>query len=116
MKCSSKRVREAILFFADEFKLGDTYRSLHTMTLPELVKMMSYELFVNQFDPRSCPDEYYENYRILHGYATELRKNGEVTFEEDEPKPEYASAGQISFEDIVKMPFEAMFGGNTKNS
>lgn len=50
------------------------------VVLPKLVEMVAYELFIKQFDYRSCSDDLYYSYRNVLEYAKELRINGFVSF------------------------------------
>lgn len=52
----------------------------HTPGLPRLVEMIAYELFINQFDYRSCNGDLYYSYRNVLEYSKELKSNGFVTF------------------------------------
>lgn len=80
MKSSREDVINSAMFFAKQFGLEENYnaRMTYTYFLPELIKDIVYELFVNDFNPYF--DEGFENYKILHEYAIELRKNGFVEF------------------------------------
>lgn len=48
--------------------------------LPKIVEMIAYELFINQFDYRSCDGDLYYSYRNVLEYGKELRENGFVKF------------------------------------
>jgi hypothetical protein len=89
MKATQEQVRESILFFSKMYGKEDNYRAIMETNpgLPKLVEMISYEMFLNKFDPFYCRnDEYeqhkiiHEQYKIIHEYATELRQKGFVEF------------------------------------
>ena len=50
---------------------------------PEITKYIVYELFMDKFDRRSCSNELYSCYSIVHSYCIELSKNGFVKFENE---------------------------------
>jgi hypothetical protein len=89
MKATQEQVRQAILFIAKMYGKEDNYKVIMETNpgLPKVVEMISYEMFLNKFDPFYCRnDEYeqhkiiHEQYKIIHEYATELNKNGFVEF------------------------------------
>lgn len=82
MKSTQKEVRDAILLIAKSFGRGSNYEYLITsVTLPELIRMIAYEIFLNKFDPRSCKQELFDAYKLIHETATELQEVGYITFE-----------------------------------
>ena len=89
MKATQEQVRQAILYIAKLFNKEDNYRAIMELYpgLPKVVEMISYEMFLNKFDPFYCRnDEYeqhriiHEHYKIIHEYATELQEKGFVEF------------------------------------
>lgn len=52
----------------------------HTPGLPRVVEMITYELFISQFDYRNCHGDLYYSYRNVLEYAKELRTVGYITF------------------------------------
>lgn len=84
MKASKEQLESAILFFAKTFGEEKNYKALMSayMGTPEIVEMIVYEMFLRKFNPYHCTDEQYEKYKIIHEYATELKQNGWVTYEQ----------------------------------
>lgn len=91
MKATKKQLESSILFFAKLFNKEDNYKALMSTTihatLPELVKMIVYEMFLQKYDPNAWMQlriksliEENRNYLIIHEYATELNEKGFVTF------------------------------------
>ncbi len=82
MNYTRPQVQNAILLLAKGVNKESSFKALFESMagLPQLVQMISYELFLNQFDSRSCSAELYEAYTIVLKYATELRERGEVKF------------------------------------
>lgn len=86
MKGTKEQVEEAILHFADRYGLKNNYQALMnndygTATLPEVVKMISYQMFLNQFSPFQLAEKNYQKYELIHQYALELNEKGRVDFE-----------------------------------
>jgi hypothetical protein len=84
MKASKEQVENAILFFAKTFGQERNYKSLMEAYsgTPKIVEMIVYEMFLQKFNSYHCTDEQYEQYKIIHEYATELKQNGWVTLEQ----------------------------------
>ena len=89
MKATQEQVKQAILYIAKLFNKEENYKVIMETNpgLPKVVEMISYEMFLNKFDPFYCRnDEYeqhkiiHEQYKIIHEYATELREKGFVEF------------------------------------
>jgi hypothetical protein len=83
MNYSKKDVENAILQIAKMYGKEDSYKAImasETGNLPKMVQMITYEMFLGQFDSRSCVDDIYCYYQILHEYAMELQTNGWVEF------------------------------------
>jgi hypothetical protein len=83
MRASKEKVENAILFFAKTFGLEKNYKALmniHAGT-PKIVEMIAYEMFLQKFNSYNCTEEQYEQYKLIHEYATELKQNGWVTHE-----------------------------------
>lgn len=86
MKAKKQDAINSILFFAKKYNAENNYKAImdaYGIILPELIKMISYDLFLNKFNSYACTDEEYEHYKLIHKYATELQKDGFVEFEED---------------------------------
>lgn len=84
MKSSKENLTEAILFFAKQYNQENSYKSLieSGLDLPKLVQIIVYDMFLNKFNSYNCSDIDYNNYKIILEYATELKINGFVKFEE----------------------------------
>ncbi len=91
MKSTKQQLESSILFFAKLFNKEDNYKALvfgdTRATLPELVRMIVYEMFLQKYDPNAWMQlriksliEENRNYLIIHEYATELNEKGFVTF------------------------------------
>lgn len=80
MKHSKEQVENAILFFAKTFGQEENYKALMSVYsgTPKIVEMIAYEMFLQKFNPYLCTDEQYEQHKIIHEYATELKQNGFV--------------------------------------
>jgi len=83
MKASKEQIESAVLFFSKTFDQEQNYKALMEIytDLPKLVGMIVYEMFLREFNSYHCTDEQYEQYKIIHGYAVELKQRGCVTFE-----------------------------------
>lgn len=99
MKASKEIVIEGIIFLAEMINPnhgGKVYRILsYTLVLPELSKMIVYDLFVNeidvfnlshniQYNTQSLEDKqkFSESVDLLLEYSQEISKVGFVTFDE----------------------------------
>jgi transposase len=81
MKKSKKQVENSILTIAKLFGIEENYNAvLKISSLPEVVKMITYDMFLNRFDSRSCSDELYNAWIIIFIYGQELKSNGFVIF------------------------------------
>jgi hypothetical protein len=88
MKVNRKQTEDAVLFFAKLFNQEKNYRYLINTEygMPEVVKNIVYEMFLQKFNPHTCIDDQYEQYKLIHEYVIELNQNGFVTYE---PEPYY---------------------------
>ena len=50
------------------------------LKLPQLVKMLTHDLFIKEFDYRTCNDGMYEAYRLVLGYSKEISLYGIINF------------------------------------
>ena len=66
--------------FLNQEKSYSIFIENNTPGLPKIVEMIVYELFINKFDSRNCPDELYYPYRNLLDYSIELRNKGFIDF------------------------------------
>ena len=82
MNCSKKSVEEAILNIADLYSIKPNYIALikSGANLPKIIEMIVYEMFLNEFDSRSCSRDCFISYGIIFNYSKELRTNGFITF------------------------------------
>lgn len=84
MTCNKQKVKDAVIILAKTIGNENSYSSLVDTigyTLPELVKNLVYDLFLNKFDYRSCDDETYKSYLLILEYGTELKDKGFVDFQ-----------------------------------
>lgn len=82
MESTKEELVEAILFFAEKYGLRRNYEFLimSKITLPELVKMITYEMFLNRFTPPQLVEKDHEKYGLILNYAKELNEKGWVDF------------------------------------
>lgn len=81
MKNTKQVVEDAILTIAGSYDLAVIFGFLiKNSQLPEIVRIITYHMFLNKFDFRSCSVDLYTAYCIIFDYATELKENGEVIF------------------------------------
>lgn len=82
-KLNRKDLENAILFFAKLYEKEDNYKALMETykSLPKLVELIVYEMFLNKFNSYYCSDEEYKNYGLIYEYSSELSKNGFVSFD-----------------------------------
>jgi hypothetical protein len=80
MKASKKSVKDAILFIANTVGKESQYKAIIELgaTLPKVIEMITYEMFLRKFNFVHCSENEYEAYCIIHEYATELREKGWV--------------------------------------
>lgn len=83
MKITKEQFENSILFFAKKFGQEKNYQAMldDKIGLPKIVEMITYQMFLRQFNPYHCSNEEYENYKIIHQYVTELHQNGWVSFQ-----------------------------------
>ena len=83
MQSSKEQVKESIVVVSDYLGLLNPYKIMLNsigFTIPEVVKSLSYDMFLAKFDLNSCPLNIYAHYCVIHEYATELSQNGHVEF------------------------------------
>jgi len=82
MKQSKNEVEEAILKFAKEYNVEDSFNALieSGITLPELSKIIIRKMFIKGFNSYHTNDVLYESYKIIFEYETELSNVGFVEF------------------------------------
>lgn len=87
MKASPKDVVGAVLVLAEYCGVRSGYESVVTvlkLALPELIRKISYSLFVHGFDRTTCSETELKAYDLIREYAVELNKKGSVVFCENE--------------------------------
>lgn len=82
MEASKSELVDAILSIAQLFKIKKNYRAVldSYTSLPKIVEMIIYDMFVYNFDKNNCTEEHLKNYELIHRYSTELREKGYVSF------------------------------------
>ena len=82
MKSTKKELENVILYFAEKYGQEKNYRAIieSNTTMPKLIQMIVYDMFLNKFNSYYCSDEDYENYKIIHEYVNELHINGYVFY------------------------------------
>ena len=58
----------------------ETFINTKVLSLPRIVEVLVYELFINRFDFGSPTNDLYFSYLNVLSYAKELKENGFVTF------------------------------------
>ena len=73
-KISKIELRKAIINFARVYNKEESYiKLLEVYTgFPKIVEMISFEMFLQKFDFRSCNEELYVSYMIIYSFAREL--------------------------------------------
>ncbi len=81
MKHSKEELQESILYFAKKYNKGDSYtRLMCDTTLPSIVKMIIYDMFLKGFDYAFETNGAYEAYQIILDYSREMDEKGFVEF------------------------------------
>ena len=82
MHHTKDQLKESILKMAVEFGIEQGFSHIIATYpgMPKIVEMISYEMFLNEFNSQNCSDELLESYKIIHEFATELRKKGFVDY------------------------------------
>ncbi len=81
MKASKEDVKNAVLFFAEKYGIKEQYEYILTaFNFPLVVKQMTHEMFMHEFQFSDCSDKEYEHYSCIFEYLKEFHKNGEVKF------------------------------------
>jgi len=86
MKASKEQLENAVLFFAKRFGQEENYKAIFSSaycSMPTIVKMIAYDMFLREFNAYHCSDEEYDKYKIIHKYATELKQKGSVVYGEN---------------------------------
>lgn len=79
---TKNQITRAVLHFAEQYKKLDNYNAIvdSGIDMPKLVRMITYEMFLHQFDISSCDLDSFIKYRIILKYAKELDEHGTVIF------------------------------------
>jgi hypothetical protein len=83
MNCTKAELEQAILAIAKMYGKEESYKALMSSVsagLPKLTEMISFEMFLHEFDYRSCADDIYAHYRLILEYSLELHSKGFVEF------------------------------------
>ena len=85
MNSTQEQVRTAILFFAKMYDKEDNYKAIMDTYpgLPKIVEMIIYDMFLNKFNSYYCSNDEYNQYKVIHEYAIELKEKGFVEFKSE---------------------------------
>ena len=85
MNSTQEQVRTAILSFAKLYDKEDNYKAIMDTYpgLPKIVEMIVYEMFINMFNSYYCSNDEYNQYKVIHEYAIELKEKGFVEFKSE---------------------------------
>ena len=90
MKNSKQDIENAILSIAKElFNDQIIYKTLindHVESLPELIKIIIFDMFTNEFNYSNCSITLFQNYKLILEYSKKLKINGYVKFSKNENK------------------------------
>lgn len=124
MNYTSEQLKESILLLAEKFGEKVGYDELFKLNtgFPSIVRQLSYDIVLHQFDKRSCPKSEYFAYLMIYHYMVELNSNGFVEFKQDNVKSEkfektfdgaakfYESIEKYEDRIALKREFELAFG------
>lgn len=83
MKCTQEEFKEQIVDFAGHYNIKKKYEFLiehDELALPEIVKRLGYDLFIQGFSYYDATHQIKEKYLSILSYDKELQKNGFVKF------------------------------------
>lgn len=85
MNFTQEQVRTAILSIAKLYDKEDNYKAIMDTYpgLPKIVEMIIYDMFLNMFNTYYCSKDEYNQYKIIHEYAIELKEKGFVEFKSE---------------------------------
>jgi len=77
------QLKNAVMLFANQFGDGPSYDAIFALrgNLPEIVRRIVYDIFLNDFNPNDCPAEFTQAYHLLLAYAKQMNLHGYVKFE-----------------------------------
>jgi hypothetical protein len=69
---------------AESFDVDKGFKALFEthQAMPKMVELISYEMFLNSFDHRSCSEPLYQAYKIILEFAKELQAIGFVKYKD----------------------------------
>lgn len=79
---TQEELKNAILYFAKIYNKKQCYEELFKVNTgySEIVKMITYDMFLNHFDFLNSTSEEYMLYRVIYMYAHELDEKGIVEY------------------------------------
>ena len=85
MNSTQEQVRTAILSIAKLYDKEDNYKAIMDTYpgLPKIVEMIIYDMFLNKFNSYYCSNDEYNQYKVIHEYAIELKEKGFVEFKSE---------------------------------
>ena len=85
MNFTQEQVRAAILSIAKLYDKEDNYKAIMDTYpgLPKIVEMIIYDMFLNKFNSYYCSNDEYNQYKVIHEYAIELKEKGFVEFKSE---------------------------------
>ena len=85
MNSTQEQVRTAILSIAKLYDKEDNYKAIMDTYpgLPKIVEMIIYDMFLNKFNSYYCSEDEYNQYKVIHEYAIELKEKGFVEFKSE---------------------------------
>ena len=85
MNFTQEQVRTAILSIAKLYDKEDNYKAIMDTYpgLPKIVEMIIYDMFLNKFNSYYCSNDEYNQYKVIHEYAIELKEKGFVEFKSE---------------------------------
>jgi hypothetical protein len=81
MEYTKEELKKAIIVIAEKYNINHSFYGLFLgNSMPEMVKLIVYEMFVKEFSIVNCSLEEINAYDIILLYAKELKEIGFVTF------------------------------------
>lgn len=80
---NKKQLEDAIIAIAEHLGAESAYKTMFSSigyTMPQIVKMLIYDMFICKFDQTTCPLNLYAYYTIVYEYVKELNDKGYVEF------------------------------------
>jgi len=79
-KLTKQDVINAILYFANLYNLKSYQDLIKSEPLPTIIKMIVYDMFLNEFNSYFANGKAYYNYKIILDYSKELHAKGYIEF------------------------------------